>query len=448
VAIALIDTDGVGFGVTAAGFVYNFPPGAPGAADLDVLCVNSDALIDTPAGWTPRRSEVGGEGAYIFSRKGGAGTSVTITTPSGAGPLNAALFWSRWSGTDVFDTATGAQINGVNGNVTPAVNTGVLAATGELVVAFGALHGIGGATQNTPVWSAGYTPAEFTIQGSGGSGCIAAGGYKLNAGTAAETPSVSWSGNGADERYMLVATFTAAVDTISPDGITLPIVLGEPALSDGSMTIIPDGVTVPILFGAPTISGATYVPPSVTVNLAMPGFATIVTGVGACIVDALDQTPAGAPCRQCLLLPTQQIPWDNCGCDSTCDGQVALAIRQVYGADKFPTPVTGVTWAKCTPRWWVARVVVSVTRCVPPMDDTGNPPSCAASLAAAIILENDRTAVRQAIACCLQGLHVDFPATLGAWLLEPSVTVGEQGGCAGSETEFLIGVQACPCPGG
>ena len=190
---------------------------------------------------------------------------------------------------------------------------------------------------------------------------------------------------------------------------------------------------------------------TITINLTRPGFASIVTGVGACIVDALDQTPAGAPCRQCLLLPTSQIPWDNCGpCEEECNGQVALAITNVYGSDKFPVAANGMNWAhqRCTPRYTVASVLVSVTRCLPTMGEDGVPPSCEAELAAALTLENDRIAVRQAIACCLDQIHTATPARLGAWTLNPTVTYPELGGCGGISTEFLIGVQGNPCCGG
>ena len=126
---------------------------------------------------------------------------------------------------------------------------------------------------------------------------------------------------------------------------------------------------------------------TVTINLTTPGFASIVTGVGACIVEALDQTPAGAPCRQCLLVPTSQIVWDNCGpCPTDCDGQVAQAIRAVYGSDTFPAASNSLNWAHrpCTPRYWVAEVVVSVTRCLPAINESGIPPTCDAELAAAL----------------------------------------------------------------
>lgn len=183
------------------------------------------------------------------------------------------------------------------------------------------------------------------------------------------------------------------------------------------------------------------------INLTSPGFVPIVTGLAGCVIGALEQTPAGAPCRQCVLLPTQQIPWDNCGpCEDDCNGQVAFAIREVYGSDTFPTPAAQKTWSKCGPRYAVARVVVSVTRCVPGMDERGEPPSCADELVAAIILENDRTAVRQGLACCLNAAHQATPGLVSEWLISPSLTVGELGQCAGSETEFLVGVRTCLCP--
>ena len=174
------------------------------------------------------------------------------------------------------------------------------------------------------------------------------------------------------------------------------------------------------------------------VNLALSP-APIVTGIGACIVDALAQTPAGAPGRQCLLLPTFQIPWDNCD----CDGQIALAIQSVYGSDTFPAPFVR-DWHQCGPHWQVVQAVVSVTRCVPTMDDQAVPPPCPDEQVAAVTLENDRTAVRQALVCCLTELKAATPPRIGSWALQPSITVGESGACAGVETVFLFSVPS-PC---
>jgi hypothetical protein len=178
----------------------------------------------------------------------------------------------------------------------------------------------------------------------------------------------------------------------------------------------------------------------VTINLTSPNFAGIVTGIGVCVIDALEQTPAGAPTVRCVRVPTPLIPGDSCD----GGGQYAAANQTVYGSDSFPQPFVG-SWAKCSPRWWVARVLISVVRCVPTLDESGFPPFCAAELVAALTLENDRTATRQAVACCLQELREQQRGL--SWAIDQSITVGELGGCAGVETTVLLGVTACPCPG-
>ncbi len=183
------------------------------------------------------------------------------------------------------------------------------------------------------------------------------------------------------------------------------------------------------------------------INLTSPGFINVVTGVGNCVIGALDQTPAGAPCRQCLLLPTAVIPWDNCGGTNPgeCCGQVALAIIEQYSSDQFPRPLNA-TFRKCNHRYEVVHARVSVTRCVPCIGEQAQIPECSAELAAAVILENDRVAIRQAIACCLASANLATPALVSEWSIGPSTTVGESGCCAGVETDFYVGVQSCLCP--
>jgi hypothetical protein len=183
------------------------------------------------------------------------------------------------------------------------------------------------------------------------------------------------------------------------------------------------------------------------INLTSPGFINVVTGVGSCVIEALDQTPAGAPCRQCTLYPSSQIPWDNCGpCEHDCDGQVALAITGVYGSDSFPRPLNGASWRKCNHRYEIVRFVVQVTRCLPGVDEAGNPPECSAELVAAVRLENDRTATRQAIACCLAAANLARPYLVSEWVIGETTTLPESGGCGGILTEVLVGTQSCLCP--
>jgi hypothetical protein len=182
---------------------------------------------------------------------------------------------------------------------------------------------------------------------------------------------------------------------------------------------------------------------TVTIHLeASP--AAIVTGIGACVVAGLDQTPAGAPCRQCLLLPTATIPWDGCSCDCPSPGQFAQAITQVGAMDAtFSGGDTAGDWHKCDPSFTYVKVLLSVVRCVPVMDERGTPPGCADELAAAVTLENDRTALRQALACCINSLIVP-PYPVRMFNIGPTMTVGEQGGCAGTETVYTLAL-AKPC---
>lgn len=188
------------------------------------------------------------------------------------------------------------------------------------------------------------------------------------------------------------------------------------------------------------------------INLTSPGLLHVVTGVGQCVIEALEQTPAGAPCRQCLLVPSSQIAWDECGpCggrgSNGCEnpGQVAIAIQSAYGSGQFPQPLAA-SYRKCNHRYEVYQAVVSVTRCLPGMDAAGNPPSCADYLTAAVILEQDRIAVRQAIACCLASANQAHPSWLSEWSIGASTTYPEQGQCGGSETTFLVATQSCLCP--
>lgn len=177
--------------------------------------------------------------------------------------------------------------------------------------------------------------------------------------------------------------------------------------------------------------------------------APIVTGVGQCIADALALTPAGAPGRVCLLIPGQLIPHDNCDCDG--GGQLAQVIRNVYGANTFPTPLAG-SWLKCAPHSVVIQVVAGVNRCTPGMIDGINgtmpvPPTCDELLAAAVQEDWDRQAVRAAIACCLGDLTSPQtrPRVVTDWSLGDTVTLLDQGQCSGTETTYLLGVKPCSC---
>lgn len=186
---------------------------APNVGEWDVLCVNSDTTISTPSGFTAGPTAVTNQGAYVFRRKaaGGEGSTVTVTT---SGNNNTKVAWSRWPTSLIAaDDAKATQANSSAGNATPAHSTNVLSASGELIIAFGALHSIGTANQTAPDWGTYTALTAGAAQGSGASGVRSYVGYKSGVGTAAESPSVSWTGDGCQDRYMLTLTFTASAGT-------------------------------------------------------------------------------------------------------------------------------------------------------------------------------------------------------------------------------------------
>lgn len=431
-AIALADSDALAFGITSAGVVYNFPLGAPGANDWDFICINSDATLNTPAGgWTLLRSEINNQGAYIFARKGGAGSSVTLTSIQSPGPFNATLNWSRWTGGNAIDVTTGTQAIGA-GNTTPAVSTGTLAQTGEMVLAFGALHSIGTGNQSTPVWSTGFTGMEFVIRGTLGAGCIATTGYKLNAGVAAETPTVSWSGDGAAHRYTLIATLTATSDVITPDGITDTVTFGAPALS--SPTVDPDGLANPLLLGAPTVD--TPAQPTL-----LDPLSELYTQALGCLC-AITHAMPGAPLH-CAPRVGPEITYDmGQWTDYCCEGLAYISLGDTWVSDNsFPDQdIIRQVRGNCPPGFWAQDLKLGIIRCSPVGSEDGEPPTDADWTAAATQNLYDAQALRR-VACCIR----DFVTSATGMYTGMSVVINRQvqvtpnGGC--TERYVTITVQ-------
>lgn len=207
---SLITSGPFAFADGNGGHICNFGS-APGIGEADTLLVASDTVVSTPVadGFSLTESRVVNMGAYIFHRiaVGGEGSTVTLTT---AGNLNTAVVWIRWGNLVALDKTADAGVDGAVGAVTPTATTAALAEAGELSIVLGALHSIGTANQTAPVWTTGLTPLTTLVQGSGAQGVRAFVAYKVNAGTAAEAAEVSWTGDGCQDRYTLIATFTAS----------------------------------------------------------------------------------------------------------------------------------------------------------------------------------------------------------------------------------------------
>lgn len=184
--------------------------GGPAAGDIDILCINSDTTVTTPTGFTATVTAVANQGAYIFTRKAAGGESATVRVKTN-GDFDTNVVWVRLTGANTTDVTGSAQANGSAGTSSPAFTSGVLAAATEFGLAFAALHG-GGVTPSNPVWGAGYTALAGSTQGTlGVAGYV---GYKTPVGTAAESPTVSWTGSETD-RYLLFVTFTTAATVVS-----------------------------------------------------------------------------------------------------------------------------------------------------------------------------------------------------------------------------------------
>lgn len=221
----LVGHNAVGFTDGNSGHVYTLPAGTPSADDLDILCINSDTVVSMPSGFSGATNFVNSQGSYMYYRfaSGSEGSTVTITT---SGNFSTDLVWLRWQGGSAFDTATNAHVDGSGGLTTPAVTTSTLADSNDLVVAFAALHTPGSGAPTNPVWSSGYTAADQTSQGA----VAALVGYKTGAGTAAESPSVSWT-NDYFDRYILVAAFTPAASGVPTIPGTLSVTSASPRLA-------------------------------------------------------------------------------------------------------------------------------------------------------------------------------------------------------------------------
>ncbi|GGK61468.1 hypothetical protein Sme01_03160 [Sphaerisporangium melleum] len=227
-AWSLVASDTAAFADGNAGHIFDLGS-APTVGDIDVLFVNSDTVVSTPAGWTlpSGGSLVTNQGAYVFYRiaVGGESSTVTITT---SGDFNAAAGWSRWRGGKAFDVAGGAQVNSAVGGATPSLTLGPLAEANELVVVAALLHRLASPTPSTPVWSSGYTSLTSVTQGTGNPGCTQFVAYKTGAGTASETPSCTWT-DGAFDRYILAVAFT-----IDPGGPAQRDATDSVAVSDAT----------------------------------------------------------------------------------------------------------------------------------------------------------------------------------------------------------------------
>jgi hypothetical protein len=165
--------------------------------------------------------------------------------------------------------------------------------------------------------------------------------------------------------------------------------------------------------------------------------AVIVTGIGMCVIDELENTPesGGVPpnMRVCLLVPGN-IAWDGCDC-----GQFAQTIQADYPTSQFPFDVSEqvIGVGGCGSRPLVYQVLASIIRCVPGLQGPSTSPrspSCDKLQTAAFIMEGDAFALRRGVECCLSTLQDNL--TIAKFVVGRVSRVGPEGNCAGVELTY------------
>src|SRR5262245_59827143 len=149
----------------------------------------------------------------------------------------------------------------------------------------------------------------------------------------------------------------------------------------------------------------------------------------AAALAGIDHTGSLSIARNCIV--PGEIVWDACQC-----GQLVLAESRRYPSKSFPAEDASDDDNGCQP-WLVLDITISLVRCVPVIDEAGNPPACTDLQHAAQQLEKDMTDLRKAAECYL---HTQYDShAVAAFQLGAQTVVGPQGACAGHELALLVG---------
>jgi hypothetical protein len=147
------------------------------------------------------------------------------------------------------------------------------------------------------------------------------------------------------------------------------------------------------------------------------------------------------PDRRCVV-PGNQVSWDNC-CSGKTGGQLTVHVVQAYPSRTFPDPDLRRP-ANCDTTYTVLELVVTILRCSP-VGDGPHPATCEELDSTAQQALRDLERVRDSTACCL--LQQDALKALlrgpYAWAFGQQLSLGPDGGCAGSELHVLVGMLHC-----
>lgn len=231
---------------SASGVVFDFGS-APSAGQWDTILIVSNGVIQVQSDFATEVLLNNAASTLAWREATGdpGEQFVTITTPQGA--VNLVVHHQRWDGAVAFEVVDSAMLE-TAGNTTPSLTTGTLAETGELAIVAVGMIGFSSAP-TTPSFSSPYVDAhpgnEITF-GSGSDAVAGWVGYNNNAGTAAETPSITWV-NGSSNRYGFVIAFTAGTEpsevTLTPAVLTFEGVAVTPQALPVTVTLTPAVLT-------------------------------------------------------------------------------------------------------------------------------------------------------------------------------------------------------------
>jgi hypothetical protein len=148
-----------------------------------------------------------------------------------------------------------------------------------------------------------------------------------------------------------------------------------------------------------------------------------------CLCNSLAQT--ANPVTNCCL---RTGALNGIGSDLCVCGMAWVRIGNIYPSSQFPAQDTAPQL--CGPYSNVLELEMGVSRCRP-QGDAMNPVDCEAETALAVVLANDREAMRQALCCAVGPLERDM------WVDGGSQPLEAQGSCIGTTHTLLVQI-LCP----
>lgn len=261
--------------------------------------------------------------------------------------------------------------------------------------------------------------------------------------------------NTTDFGFFVDVEFTAAAPgSVTPDGISVPVTLGSPTVSE-TFSVTPTGITAPVTLGAPTVS-MTVSPDGITVPLTLgspavsgapaPLGTDLVQPIAEALLNCLCTTAAsaeGAPQHCCYRVGTEPAFDADLFGDLCCEGLAYVQMGEIRPSRIAPEEDVDRQAAGCGILSWIVNFRVGIVRCVPTGGPNGEMPSCIDWNVAAAQNFVDAHVLR-VVSCCFINAVTELNHMLGmSVVISRQTQGGVQGGCI--ERYFTVDVQFPNC---